>query len=619
MSWFRNLKVKNKLLIGFMFILIISVGAGVFSIIEMQIIDKSYADAMELTSRRIGYITKSNAHFSQSRLYLREAFYPDVTRDDLTRLITSIDTELDSMVTELNGLRQIAARAVQDKVDVILPQIERFHSDIKEIFEQLSAVETVSIYNADFIEASMAARNRINEIVKSYVGDMITTINSLPEMAIGIIENLSVENQEKASRDKNIMIMVYSVMSIATIFVAVYISGLISKPLAKLSIFMKKVGATGDITLSPKDTKDIEEMVRIRDETGQTAEGASALLKHITNISGKLETIADGDLTVTIKPLSDADTMGNSLLNMVGSLNNMFGEIQTSTGQVSINSKQIANGALSLAQGSTEQASAIQQLSSSIASITEKTKKNAITADKTSKLSEGIKDSAEKGSRQMDDMIIAVQDINDASQSISKIIKTIDDIAFQTNILALNAAVEAARAGHHGKGFAVVAEEVRSLAAKSAEAAKETGYMIQNSMEKAEFGSSIASETAISLAEIVTGINESSRLIEEIAKASEEQSEGINQVNIGIDQVAHVVNQNSATAEESAAASQEMSNQSELLNELITQFRLRKEKPQDMGLRANEESEMNWMDEQGARYNVNIAAKRIGKTNKYAM
>jgi methyl-accepting chemotaxis protein len=249
-------------------------------------------------------------------------------------------------------------------------------------------------------------------------------------------------------------------------------------------------------------------------------------------------------------------------------------EINRSSGQISSGAKQVADGASTLAQGATEQAASIQELSASISQISERTKDNAQIADKTSKLSARIKDSAEKGSHQMDEMITAVGEINEASKNISKIIKTIDDIAFQTNILALNASVEAARAGQHGKGFAVVAEEVRNLASKSAEAAKDTGDMIQNSMDKAELGSRIAEETAASLNEIVTGINETSQLVAEIAQASDAQSTGISQINVGIDQVAQVVQQNSATAEQSAAASVEMSDQFNTLEQLISRFRL---------------------------------------------
>jgi len=169
----------------------------------------------------------------------------------------------------------------------------------------------------------------------------------------------------------------------------------------------------------------------------------------------------------------------------------------------------------------------------------------------------------------------AVKEINEASQLIGKIMKTIDDIAFQTNILALNAAVEAARAGQHGKGFAVVAEEVRNLASKSADGAKETGVMIQNTMEKATLGVRIADETNASFTEIATGINESGQLIGVISDSLTEQSTNITQINIGIDQVAQVTQQNSATAQESSAASQQMSRQSEMLEDLVAQFKIK--------------------------------------------
>jgi hypothetical protein len=290
----------------------------------------------------------------------------------------------------------------------------------------------------------------------------------------------------------------------------------------------------------------------------------------IRNCSILLSVIKDkyNDVSNKILIINDITDMQNTLSEFVSA-------ISSASDQVLAGARQMSDSAMRLTDGSQEQAASVEQLSASISEIAEKTKNNAEMAGKAAVLASEIKGGAEKGSLQMDEMMTAVRDINASSHNISKVIKSIDDIAFQTNILALNAAVEAARAGQHGKGFAVVAEEVRTLAAKSAEAAKNTESLIADSISKAELGSRIADDTAASLSEIVAGIGESSQLVAHIAKSSEEQSEGITQINIGIEQVSQLVQKTSAAAEESATASQEMRDQSDMLEELVTRFKLK--------------------------------------------
>jgi methyl-accepting chemotaxis protein len=297
---------------------------------------------------------------------------------------------------------------------------------------------------------------------------------------------------------------------------------------------------------------------------------------YVSELADILQRMAEGDLTASIHRdyAGSYAPIKTALITILESMNNTMADVWESALQVSSGSQQIADGSQVLAQGTTEQAATIQQLSASATQIADQTLANAQMAGKAAELANTIKSSAEKGSQQMNEMVGAVGEISEASQSISKIIKVIDDIAFQTNILALNAAVEAARAGQHGKGFAVVADEVRTLAAKSAEAAKDTGVLISNSMEKAQQGTNIAKNTAESLAEIVSGINESSEIIGKIAVSSDAQSTGITQISSGIDQVASVVQQNSATAEESAAAAVELSGQSAILKESMGRFSL---------------------------------------------
>jgi methyl-accepting chemotaxis protein len=301
-----------------------------------------------------------------------------------------------------------------------------------------------------------------------------------------------------------------------------------------------------------------------------------AVQTYIAEISHVLTEISQGNLELSIdrEYLGDFGEIKRALNLIIMSLNSIIGEISNAADQVASGSRQVSEGSQSLSQGTTEQASSIQELTATITEIAAQTRQNATNANEANQLASKARENAIKGNQQMQHMIEAMTEISTSSSNISKIIKVIDDIAFQTNILALNAAVEAARAGQHGKGFAVVAEEVRNLAARSAEAARETTVLIEGSIQKVGDGNEIALETGKSLDMIVEDISRTDDLIDSIANASNEQASGLAQINEGVVQVSNVVQANSATSEQSAAASEELSSQAQLLKELTGSFKL---------------------------------------------
>ncbi|QAT42794.1 methyl-accepting chemotaxis protein [Aminipila luticellarii] len=306
-------------------------------------------------------------------------------------------------------------------------------------------------------------------------------------------------------------------------------------------------------------------------------ETSEVLSGYIQEISHVLENVASGNLDVAIKRefVGDFNEIKLALTGILNSLNVTFSEMRTAAEQVATGAEQFSDGSQSMSQGAIEQASSVEQLSAKILEISGQVKENAMHASKANDKAEEVGTELENSNKQMHELLKAMDDITTSSNQIGNIIKTIEDIAFQTNILALNAAVEAARAGAAGKGFAVVADEVRNLASKSAEAAKNTTVLIESSLHSVQEGGRFAEITATSLETVVMGTKEILSAIAEISEKTEVQSLSLEEVTAGIEQISNVVQTNAATAEESAATSQELSAQAQLLKDQIARFQVR--------------------------------------------
>lgn len=553
----KKFSVRTKILGGYVLALFLCAVIMILSVFSLQntrgrfnqVIDENVALVTNIQSARVS--TNAIAR------YIRDMqMNPDATsRSQTNTRVQELRSDLLDLLPKIEAGYDLA----DGYGDQYVAAVENWLNVADQIIDQILRGDTEGAVTRILNECTPALNN-----VASIAVQASTSVWTDMEQIIA-------DSGKYADSTRNLMIVLFVVGLILLILLSIAISRSITAPLAAMQEVM--------VSMSKGDLKVPCEYYS-KDEIGVTADAVrscqSTLANIVRDIDDVLDKMSTGDLTVSLSTHfpGDLSRIESSIVNLLQRLNDVMTQMRSVGSQVTDGAEQVSSGAQALAQGSTEQASSVEELSATLSDVAMKSKQNSESAQQARDLANEAGVAIGRSDAHMKEMVSAMEDISSSSGEIGKIIKTIEDIAFQTNILALNAAVEAARAGAAGKGFAVVADEVRNLAAKSAEASKNTARLIEKTISAVDHGASIATETASALEEAASLAQEAVSHIETIAEAANQEADAIDQVTVGVDQISAVVQTNSATSEESAAASQELSSQAQILDNLLSRFQI---------------------------------------------
>lgn len=558
----KNLKVGKKFLVSFGSILVLLLTVVVISTVGMTRSKASYQRFYEKDYQAL-------CNIFEIRISLQRTI-----KELLLSVVTTDETESEQRVST-------AEQHINNIQTYLQQTYSLYEGDTTHLKEFESLMKNNSHIRLQVIEYSRMGTEEGNQLAQEMVlkeyNPLVERYVDALQKAFDQMEAECQDSYEMAMKMENSLIFLSLAIALIsfclTLVIALSLTKSILTPVKKIESVMNEM-VKGNLS-EEVDYRSEDEFGLMAHAMRDVTRGVGSIIKDIEMV---LSAMGNGDFTVhsfaSEKYVGDYHKIYMAMKLIKENFNGTLTTLNHSADQVSSGSDQVSSGAQALSQGATEQASSVEELAASINEISGHINKNAQNAQEAGNKAVVVGNVAGESNRRMQDMLNAMSDINAASGEIGKIIKTIEDIAFQTNILALNAAVEAARAGAAGKGFAVVADEVRNLASKSAEASKNTAVLIENSLHAVENGKRIADDTAKSLEEVMTGIQDATSMMESIAKASHEQAEAITQITIGIDQISSVVQTNSATAEESAAASEELSGQAQIMKELVRKFRL---------------------------------------------